>query len=249
MLTRSSLKMAVGAFMMLACSAAYAQSNTDGSIRSAPKKSVNAAFDIVHTQVTTEGEKLIFRQDVRGKVGQSKPKAHGQLAGAPVYSYVWPTNLNSSAAGFEPDAGILALAVTIHPDFDDTPLYDENKDGNKTNDGAKWHAHWIVLAKDEACGAGGLKVKDIAEGTTPKLPETWPNLPIFISSPKYNVDMKNSSVVVRVPLADIGFPKNFNFDGVTSALRVNQQVHAPLLCITDVWKIGSGDLSLPGKSQ
>lgn len=239
MFLRSYLTIAVSTAALLASVSAFAQAASDGSIATAPKKSVDAAFDIIHTQVSKENDNLVFRQEVRGKAGSKKPKAHGKLAGADVYSYVWPTNLNSSTVGFEPDAGILALAVTIHPDFDDTPQ----------KDGKKWHSHWIVLAKDEACGSGGLKVKDIAEGTKPKLPETWPNLPIFISSPGYKVNMKASEVVVKVPLADVGMPENFNFDGVTSALRVNESVHAPLLCITNVWKIGSGDLSLPGKVQ
>ena len=35
-------------------------------------------------------------------------------------------------------------------------------------------------------------------------------------------------------------------DGVTSALRVNEHIHAPLLCVTDIFDIASGDLSLPG---
>lgn len=37
------------------------------------------------------------------------------------------------------------------------------------------------------------------------------------------------------------------FDGVTAGLRVNESVHSPLLCIENVFKIASGDLSLPGK--
>jgi hypothetical protein len=38
-----------------------------------------------------------------------------------------------------------------------------------------------------------------------------------------------------------------SFDGVASGLRVNTEMKAPLLCVTDVFKIVSGDLSLPGK--
>ena len=33
----------------------------------------------------------------------------------------------------------------------------------------------------------------------------------------------------------------------TAALRVNASVHAPLLCVVDVFKVASGNLSLPGK--
>jgi hypothetical protein len=37
------------------------------------------------------------------------------------------------------------------------------------------------------------------------------------------------------------------YDGVTAALRVNKNVHAPLFCVTDVFDVASGDLSLPGQ--
>lgn len=219
----------------------------DEGITSAADQKIQADFDIIHTKVTVDGDNLVFEQEARDAVGKSTPEAHGKLAGADVYSYVWPTSLNSSAVGFEADQGILALALTIHPDFDDTPLYDEDNDGNKADDGGKWHSHWVVLTKDEACGKDGMKVKDIPEGTKPKLPETWPNLPIFIDSPGYNFSMDKNEVMVKVPLKALGFPKAFNYDGVTSALRINANVHAPLLCIANVWDIASGNLSLPGK--
>jgi hypothetical protein len=220
-----------------------------GHILAEKSKAVTPEFDILHVKVTTEGSHLVFQQEVRGKVGDKSPDKVGALAGANVYSYVWPTKLNSSAVGFEKDAGILALALTIHPDFDDTPLYDEDGDGNKKNDGDKWHSHWVVLVPDNACGKGSLKVRDIPHGKKPRMPKTWPGLPLFIDSPGYDFSMKDSEVLVRVPLKEIGFPEQFNFDGVTAGLRVNQQVHAPLLCVTNVFDIGSGDLSLPGVSQ
>jgi hypothetical protein len=236
------------AFALMLTTSLTAYAGDDGIV-SPKNKKVQAEFDIVRAKVTTDGSNLVFQQEVRGTAGKSSPKANGKLAGADVYSYVWPTSLNSSAVGFEADQGILALALTIHPDFDDTPLYDENNDGNKTNDGVRWHSHWVVLTKDEACGKDGMKVKDIPEGTKPKLPVTWPNLPIFIDSPGYDFAMNKSKVLVKVPLKDLGFPESFNYDGVTSALRVNQQVHAPLLCIVNVWDIASGDLSLPAKTK
>ena len=40
-----------------------------------------------------------------------------------------------------------------------------------------------------------------------------------------------------------------SYDGVTSALKVNANIHAPLLCVTDVFDVASGDLSLPGKVE
>ena len=52
---------------------------------------------------------------------------------------------------------------------------------------------------------------------------------------------------MRVPFDDIGVVEASGFDGVTAALRVNESVHNPLLCVVDVFKVASGDLSLPGK--
>lgn len=227
----------------------YADNKHHGHIQAPVSTEVAAEFDIVHTKIVTQGNHLLFQQAVTGKVGNKKPTKNGQLAGAQVYSYVWPTSLNSSAVGFEADQGILALALTVHPDFDDTPLYDEDGDGNKTNDGDKWHSHWVVLVSDDACGEGALKVKDIAKGSSPKLPDTWPKLPLFIDSPGFDFTLEKSEVLVRVPLSALGFPESFSFDGVTAGLRINQQVHAPLLCVTNVFDVASGDLSLPGKSQ
>ena len=85
-----------------------------------------------------------------GKAGASRPAATGKLAGSQVFSYVWPTTLDPAIVGFEPKAGILAFAVTAHPDFDDTPLFDENGNGDLADDGDVWHSHWVVLAKDDA---------------------------------------------------------------------------------------------------
>ncbi|GLX78295.1 hypothetical protein tinsulaeT_16350 [Thalassotalea insulae] len=227
---------------------AFAFNEHHGHIQAKASQEVKAEFDIVHAKVTTSGAHLVFQQEARGKVGTAKPKATGTLAGTEVYSYVWPTSLNSSVVGFEADQGILALALTVHPDFDDTPLYDENNDGNKTNDGDNWHSHWVVLVPDDACGTDALKVKDIPEGSQPKLPATWPNLPLFIDSPGFDFSLKNTEVLVRVPLSAVGLSRNFSFDGVTAGLKINQQVHAPLLCVAKVFDIASGDLSLPGKA-
>ena len=164
-----------------------------------------------------------------------------------MFSYVWPTSIEPAAVGFEPKAGILAFAVTAHPDFDDTPLFDENGDGKLDNDGDIWHSHWVVLQPDESCGNGALKVVDIPAGTKPRLPKTWPGLPILIDSPGWSPAFKGESLEVRVPFDDIGVVEASGFDGVTAALRVNESVHNPLLCVVDVFKVASGDLSLPGK--
>lgn len=135
-----------------------------GGIASAPAKATPASFDLVHTRIRTEGNVAVFHIAVSGQAGAAKPAKSGKLAGSRVFSYVWPTTLNPDAVGFETKSGILAFAVTTHPDFDDTPLFDENGDGDQDNDGDVWHSHWVVLAPDEQCGKGALKVVDIPEG-------------------------------------------------------------------------------------
>jgi hypothetical protein len=204
------------------------------------------AFDIVHAHVEAAENWLTFRMRVSGRAGSTKPAPGGKLAGADVFAYVWPTRLDSSAAGFDDGQGILAMTVTAHPDFDDTPLFDENGDGDLENDGDVWHSHWVVLVEDDACGAGALKVRDIPEGTTPRLSATWPGLPILIDSPGYSPHIAAETVQVRVPFRNAAELKGVAFDGVTAGLRVNANVHAPLLCVVDVFDVASGDLSLPG---
>ncbi len=218
-----------------------------GGIATAPAKAVHAPFDVVHTRISTEDNALVFHMQVSGKAGRTRPTKSGQLAGSRVFSYVWPTSLDPAEVGFEPQAGILAFAVTAHPDFDDTPLFDENGDGHLKNDGGVWHSHWVVLQPDEACGQGALKVVDIPEGSRPRLPKTWPGLPLLIDSPGWSPSFERDSVNVRVPFDNVSALQTLKFDGVTAALRVNASLHTPLLCVAKVFKVASGDLSLPGQ--
>jgi hypothetical protein len=243
---RSSL---LSAFLIagLVAGASGHGSGHHGGIATDQVKNVKATFDIVHTRISTQGNEAVFHMAVSGKAGETRPAASGKLAGSSVFSYVWPTSLDPYAVGFESKAGILAFAVTAHPDFDDTPLFDENGDGNLGNDGDVWHSHWVVLQPDAACGPGALKVVDIPAGAKPRLPKTWPGLPILIDSPGWSPTFANETVEVRVPFDDIGAMEAGAFDGVTAALRVNASVHNPLLCVSDVFKVASGDLSLPGK--
>lgn len=218
-----------------------------GGIASKANTAVEADFDIVHTRITTEGNVATFHMAVSGKAGATTPAASGKLAGSDVFSYVWPTTIDPYEVGFERGAGILAMAVTAHPDFDDTPLHDENGDGKRDNDGDLWHSHWVVLKPNEACGPGALGVVDIPEGKKPRLPKTWPGLPLLLDSPGWSPTLQGETVEVKVPFDDIGVVTAGGFDGVTAGLRVNASVHAPLLCVVDVHKVASGDLSLPGK--
>jgi len=217
------------------------------AVKSPTKNSIYASFDILAAHAHSDGNALTFHMTAQGETGIDKPVAHGELAGAPVYAYVWPTSLDPSVVGFEAETGILALAATSHPDFDDTPLFDEDADGRRDNDGAAWHSHWVVLAPNDACGTGGLSVRDIPEGQTPALPATWPGLPLLIDSPGYSPVLHGTEISVTVALPVGTTTSGAGYDGVTSALKINADMHTPLLCVADVFDIASGDLSLPGK--
>lgn len=212
-----------------------------------PEKAIDTAFDIVHAKVTSNKNIVTFHMAVTENAGATIPSPTGKLGGSSVYSYVWPTSLNSQTVGFDADAGILALAVTAHPDFDDTPLFDENRDNQLDNDGATWHSHWVVLKANDRCGKGALGVVDIPKGATPKLPKTWPGLPILLDSPGWQPVFNEDTVEVKVAFDASTDLSQLRFDGVTAGLRVHQSVHAPLLCVVNVMDIASGDLSLPGK--
>ncbi len=208
------------------------------SIKAEPNEAVQASFDIIETTIVTRDDVAVFTTRVRGQAGTEKPRATGKFEGSDVYAYVWPTSLNSGDIGFERDQGIVALAVTFHPDFDDAAKGGRNRD--------VWHPHWVVLAEDKACG-GGLKVIDIPPGEKPKVPETWPGVPLLIDSPAYPTELKGDAVDVTIPLSLIGGIEGASYDGVTAGLKVNGNLHAPLLCVSNVFKVASGNLSLPGK--
>ena len=236
--------------LTLSASTAFADgshaTHQDDAVRSPADTAKVASFDILAAHVHRSGRTATFHMTTGGVAGADQPTPVGELGGAPVYAYVWPTSLDPATVGFEGKTGILALAATSHPDFDDTPLFDEDGDGDPTNDGTKWHSHWVVLTPTEACGEGALGVRDIPEGETPAMPATWPGLPIFIDSPGYTPLFDGPEVKVNVPFTDPDILAGASYDGVTSALRVNANIHAPLLCVTDVFDVASGDLSLPG---
>lgn len=239
---------------LFATSVSFADGNHKNGIQSTNNQAdlnntVTTSFDIIQAKITTKNNLATFHMGLVGNAGGEKPVATGQLAGSAVYSYVWPTSIDPSEVGFEKNTGILALAVTAHPDFDDTPLYDENADQNPANDGNEWHSHWVVLKPNQQCGEGALGVVDIPKGSHPKLPKTWPGLPLLLDSPGWDPIFSDDIVEVKIPFDNIQAIKDASFDGVTAGLRVNQSVHAPLLCVVNVMDIASGDLSLPGKTN
>ena len=237
----------------LGASSATADGNHEhgspGAIVSAADPAKLAAFDILAAHVHREGRVITFHMDAAGASGSERPDAVGEFAGSSIWAYVWPTSLDPAVVGFEGGTGILALAATNHPDFDDTPLFDENADGDAGNDGAHWHSHWVVLVPNEECGPGALSIRDIPEGDAPTMPATWPGVPMFLDSPGYTPTFDGPTISINVALAeaDAGTIDGASFDGVTAAMRVNADLHAPLACVTDVFDIASGDLSLPGR--
>ena len=232
-----SLKFLTGA-LIAGTASLWLSTASAHSVKAEPNEAVNASFDIIETVIATKGDSAVFTTRVRGEAGKDKPDATGKFEGSSVYAYVWPTSLDSGEIGFDKGQGIVALAVTFHPDFDDAAKGGKNRH--------VWHPHWVVLAEDKACG-GGLKVIDIPEGTKPKVPETWPGVPLLIDSPEYPTTFKGDTVDVEIPLSLIGGLAGASYDGVTAGLKVNGNLHAPLLCVDNVFKVASGNLSLPGK--
>ncbi|GAB4248423.1 MAG: hypothetical protein Tsb0034_27810 [Ekhidna sp.] len=213
-----------------------------------PSFSSSADLKIKSATITYDEslEHLVFKLEVTGQAGATVPKAFGTLDGAPVLGYVFPTNLESTDVGFSATNGIVALALTSHPDFDDTPLWDENEDRNYSNDGIIWHPHWVVLVEDERV-AGGLAVKQFdMEKDKVTLPPTNPGMPMYMDSPGFHVITKGDQIKVVVPKYRVRGKVDFKFDGVTAYMQVNTSNEAlPLLGVYSVYSVASGDLSLP----
>ncbi len=218
----------------------------------------NADFDLTAASVThmVDLDLLVFEQQVAGTAGRTTPRARGQLDGAPVLGYVFPTTLPPTAAGFSQTDGTLALAVTSHPDFDDTPLWDENRDGNFGNDGVTWHTHWVVLVPDTRV-PGGLSVKAFTKADAVVLPPTNPGMPMYMDSPGYAVTTRAQALRVIVPVSRLwigeGAPA-FRYDAVTCYMEVSApaagDAHAadrdkPMLGVYEVFDVLSGSLTLP----
>ena len=189
---------------------------------------------------------LTWEITVEGEAGKTIPEERGQLDEAPVLGYVFPTNLKSTDVGFNPTDGIVALALTSHPDFDDTPLWDENSDQIFDNDGVVWHPHWVILTEDSRV-SGGLAVKQFKqEDQSVVLPPTNPGMPMYMDSPGFPVVSSDHSIKVVVPAYRMNNQTSFRYDGVTAFMRVNTSNEAlPLLGVYQVFSVASGDLSLP----
>jgi hypothetical protein len=192
-------------------------------------------------------DSLVFEQKVRGLAGRTKPAPKGALDGAPVMGYVFPTTLKSQDIGFSPTEGIVALALTSHPDFDDTPIWDENNNGKYDDDGLLWHAHWVVLVKDKRVG-GGLSVKEFKKTDAVVRPRTAPDMPMYMDSPNFTIVRKGDTIRVIVPRDRVGGKINFKFDAVAAYMQVaDGKSHGslPMLGVHEVYSVLSKNLSLP----
>ncbi len=210
----------------------------------------NDDFSIEAVNVThlEQLDVTVWQINVKGVAGKTTPVPNGQLDGAPVLGYVFPTSLIPTDVGFGMTEGIVALALTSHPDFDDTPLWDEDMDGDPKNlgDGVIWHPHWVVLHEDKRV-AGGLSVKQFKkDDNTVVLPPTNPGMPMYMDSPGYPVKTIDNTIKVIVPDYRINDKTSFNYDGVAAYMIVNtSKDDQPMLGVYDVYSVASGDLSLP----
>lgn len=213
---------------------------------------IDANFNITSTQgkYNADLEQIVLSMDVSGVAGSTTPTAIGQLDGAPVLGYVFPTTLKSGDVGFGDTDGIVAMALTSHPDFDDTPLWDENNDSDYLNDGKVWHPHWVILVNDERV-EGKLSVKQFEPGSTDVvLPPTNPGMPMYMDSPGYQVIHRGNTIKVVIPAAFVNHNTSFSYDAVAAFMKVNtSDATKPMLGVYEVYKVLSGDLSLPYKVQ
>ena len=242
------LQIAIAVLLALAAPAALLADTKPVDIRPVARSTdleIRAATVTYHEDL----DLLVFEQRVKGKAGGAVPEARGQLDGAPVLGYVFPTTLAAADVGFgtpeKPVEGIVALAVTSHPDFDDTPLWDEDNDRDYGNDGVIFHTHWVVLEPDSRV-AGGLRVKQFEAGdASVVLPPTNPGMPMYMDSPGFSVLLRGDTLKVLVPAQRVSGKTSFSFDAVAAYMQVAQSGDRPLLGVYGVYSVLSGDLSLP----
>lgn len=232
-------------FIVLVTNALIAQGKNEDPSFQASKNLLISNTSVVFDERL---DQFIFSIEVGGEAGASVPKAVGQLDGAPVLGYVFPTTLKPTDVGFGTTPGIVALALTSHPDFDDTPLWDENSDQDYANDGVIWHPHWVMLHEDKRV-AGGLSVKQFnPEKEKVQLPPTNPGMPMYMDSPGFPVITKGNTIRVVVPAYRMNHRTDFSFDAVTAYMQVNgSKKDLPMLGVYSVYSVASGDLSLPYK--
>ena len=212
-----------------------------------PVASVNSEDDSLNLVDTTvdyvaEIDSLIFTMKTLGYAATKTVNAIGQVDGAPVLGYVFPTTISPKNVGFKNIMGAtLALAVTTHPDFDDTPLWDENGNSDYQDDGLVYHTHWVALVDDEN-SAAGLSVP--SSFNTADLPPTAP-MQMYLDSPNFHAYAQGNILRVIVPVQRVNGVTSFNFDGITAGMNVDLSGEWPVLRVNEVHDVLSGNLSLP----
>ena len=236
----------VSIFFLITSLSALAQVASEEEIKSLNTNDMK--IKEAQVKYRTNLDLLVFQIKTKGQAGGTVPEARGQLNGAPVLGYVFPTTLKPEDVGFNKMDGIVALAVTAHPDFDDTPLWDENNNGNYQDDGVTWHTHWVVLGPDKRV-KGGLSVIEFKpEDKSVILPPTNPGMNMYLDSPGYSVVTNKQDLRVLVPSQRVNNKKEFNYDAVSAYMEVNTtDKERPLLGVYEVYGVLSGDLSLPYK--
>lgn len=154
------------------------------------------SLDLINAaaQYTAALDSLVFSQQAAGSAATLSPTAIGSVYGAPVPGYVFPTSISPSAVGIKGTSGLLVLAVTSHPDFDDTPLWDENFDENYQNDGTVFHVHWAVLEEDPHSPMG----LSVPSQLDPSMLPPTASLPMYLDSPGYHAFASGNSIHVVV---------------------------------------------------
>lgn len=148
--------------------------------------------------------------------------------------YVVPTSLPPDAVGFRNAEGIVPLAVTSSPDFDDTPLWDEDRDGDYTT---QWFAHWI-LAGPDARVPGKLALLAASDEPTEVLPPTAPGLSLYLGSPGLTVQLRDQAIRVLAPVPRIVADPTCNCDAAAAYAQVNaSDPQRPMRSVYDMSRI------------
>lgn len=216
--------------------------NNDPALAKSPSLKIKS----VSVDYRKDLDVMVFNMNLEGPAGKTAPKAIGQLDGAPVVAYVFPTSLKAADVGMGNVEGIVALAITSHPDFDDTPLWDEDANGKYDDDKVIYHTHWALLAKDERL-PGGLAVKEFKkEDKSVVLPPTNCGMPMYLDAAGHSVVERGNTIRAIVPAYYLRNKTSFKFDGVTCYMQVNTSCMAkPMLGVYEVYSVASGNLSLP----
>lgn len=187
----------------------------------------SAALEISDARVKYEEviDAYIFTIEVSNDAGSVAPMPAGQVDGAPVLGYVFVTDLSLEDVGYVGVEGAVALGITSHPDFDDTPLWDEDNNDAYDDDDIVYHSHWVVLEENDLAGEGLAVVQagpdDILTPTSP--------MPMYLDSTGFTILEKGREISVIVPVNAVKRNTTFTSNALTAYLEVGIVDNAPLL--------------------